>query len=249
MTHSSMLQPTTWQEKVLSKYYRNRPDWVDGTTQFHQLIRELVKPGSNILEIGAGPTNKTTSFLATLGNVTGLDIDPDVTGNEHCKETAVYDGIHIPRETNSFDVVVSNYVSEHVEHPVELCREIHRVLRPGGFYIFRTPNLWHYVSIIAKLTPCWIHNLTANRLRAIPQGSHNPYPIFHRMNTRRTCRKILTQAGFNIVLIKVIEPEPSYGMASRFLFYPFMIWERLLNSSALFENIRANILCVASARK
>lgn len=249
MAHSSMLQPGTWQEKVLSKYYRNRRSWADGTSQFHQLIGELVKLGANILEIGAGPTNKTTSFLATLGNVTGLDVDPDVTSNEHCKETAVYDGIHIPCETNSFDTVVSNYVSEHVEHPVELCREIHRVLRPGGFYIFRTPNLWHYVSIMAKLTPHWIHSLTANRLRTIPQGSHDPYPTFYRMNTSRRCRKILTQAGFNVELIRIIEPEPSYGMASRFLFYPFMIWERLLNSSALFENLRANILGVASAQK
>ena len=249
MTHSSMLQAVTWRANALSKYYYNRPDWVDGTSQFHQLIREFVKPGANILEIGAGLTNKTTAFLSTLGDVTGLDIDPDVKGNEHCKETVVYDGAHIPYETNYFDVAVSDYVCEHVEYPMELCREIRRVLQPGRFYIFRTPNLWHYVSIAAKLSPHWSHKLIANRLRAIPPKSHNPYRTFHRINTGKACRKILTQAGFNIEVIKIIEAEPSYGMVSRFLFYPFMIWERLLNSSTIFENLRANILCVASAEK
>ena len=240
---------STWQRRALDKYYYDRPGWTDGTTQFHDLIKSNIEANAIILELGAGPTNKTTKLLASLGDVTGVDIDPAVKSNHHCKEAIVYDGVYIPCDNHSFDLAVSNYVFEHVEYPLQLCQEIHRVLRPKGHFIFRTPNLWHYISFVAKLTPHWFHDLVANRLRNMDAESHKPYPTFHRMNTRKSCFKYLTKAGFNIVLLKNIETEPSYAMASRFLFYPLMIWERVLNSSLVFENLRSNILCVACANK
>lgn len=247
MTKSNVYSPKTWQQKALLKYYFNRPHWINGTSLFHQLIKNFIKPGSAILEVGAGTTNKTTAFLSTLGKVTGLDIDPEVRDNENCESAFVYDGINIPCETNSFDCIVSDYACEHFENPLELCREFHRVLRPGGLHIFRTPNLWYYVSLVARFTPHWIHNLLANWLRSLPSESHSPYPTFHRMNTKRACRSILEQAGFNVVTLEMIEKEPSYGLRSRFLFYPMLIWERLLNSSPIFQCFRSNILCVSSA--
>ncbi len=247
--NNSTSQQKIWLERCLAKYYHDRPDWIDGTTRLHNLIREFATSRPMILEIGAGPANQTTRFLASLGEVTGVDIDSDVKSNEYCKKTIVYDGMHIPCGKNSYDLVIMNYVCEHIKQPMELCREIHRVLRPEGFYIFRTPNLWHYISLAAWLTPQFFHNLVANRLRNIPAESHAPYPTLHRMNTKRICRKILSQAGFSIKVIKIIEAEPSYGMASRMLFYPMMIWERVLNSSSVFEILRSNILCVAAADK
>ena len=42
-----------------------------------------------------------------------------------------------------------------------------------------------------------------------------------------------------------IEPNPSYGMASRLLFLVFMGYERLVNVSPRLAWLRSNILCVA----
>ena len=108
MAHSSVrFRPSTWQEKVLDKYYRSRTGWTDGTTQFHELVAEALPGNCRILEIGAGPGSRTTQFLSTLGVVTGLDIDPDVAKNPYCDSAIVYDGVHIPCEDGSFDAAVS----------------------------------------------------------------------------------------------------------------------------------------------
>lgn len=40
----------------------------------------------------------------------------------------------------SFDCVVSFQVIEHIENDLQLMREVRRVLRPGGKFIFSTPN-------------------------------------------------------------------------------------------------------------
>uniref|UniRef100_A0A7V4LDN2 SAM-dependent methyltransferase n=1 Tax=Desulfobacca acetoxidans TaxID=60893 RepID=A0A7V4LDN2_9BACT len=194
-----------------------------------------------------GSPTSTTAFLASIGPVTGVDVDPEVHTNTSCTRTLIYDGEHIPLEDETFDAAVCNYVCEHIQKPIVLCREIRRVLREGGVFALRTPNLWHYVSVASRFTPHRLHRLVANRARGLPAGSHEPWPTFYRMNTRRACRKILEQAGFAVLYNHCIEPEPSYAMAARAVFYPAMLWERLLNSTFLLEDLRANILCVAAA--
>jgi SAM-dependent methyltransferase len=45
----------------------------------------------------------------------------------------------IPFEGNTFDVVLCNHVLEHVRDDIHAMREIHRVLKPGGFAILQIP--------------------------------------------------------------------------------------------------------------
>jgi len=50
------------------------------------------------------------------------------------------DGVSLPFETGQFNCVVIVDLLEHVESDSELCREIERVLRPGGTLIANVPN-------------------------------------------------------------------------------------------------------------
>jgi SAM-dependent methyltransferase len=45
----------------------------------------------------------------------------------------------IPFNANKFDVVLCNHVLEHVRDDIQAMREIHRVLKPGGFAILQIP--------------------------------------------------------------------------------------------------------------
>jgi len=235
----------TWQQRALGRYYQGRPGWINGTQRFQALLSTHLAPGGSILEIGAGPPNPMTRFLATIGEVTGIDPDPLVETNDACTRAIVHDASEIPIEDGSFDSIVSNYVLEHIEAPEVMARECWRVLRPGGVIAFRTPNLWHYVSLIARLTPQSFHELIALKAQNAHEDAHDPYPTFHRMNTRSACRRILQGTGFEVLALDCLEGEPSYGLFSRLAFYPMMIWERILNSSDVFEDLRANIFCVA----
>ncbi len=206
--------------ELIQRYYYRVPSFVDGTTEFHWLIRKHCRDAAEILEVGAGPTNPTSAMLATLGKVTGIDISPEVHENVHVSKSYVCDGRRFPFEDGSFDACVSNYVLEHLAEPEEHFREVARVLKPGAPYCFRTPNKWHYVALAARILPHWVHLKLSNRLRGLGREAHDPYPTFYRANSRSTLRRLCKQAGFASVELAMIEKEPSYGVSSVFL--PFL---------------------------
>lgn len=129
-----------WQERWVNKFYDRSTGWVDGTTQFHELCRDNIPRGARICEIGAGPSNQTSRFLATIGEVHGVDIDASVLNNDALASANVVTGDHFPFEDENIDACVSNYVIEHIENPGQHLREVFRILKPGG-YICSGPQI------------------------------------------------------------------------------------------------------------
>jgi SAM-dependent methyltransferase len=233
-----------WQDAWMDRFYRSRPGWVDGTTAFHELCRAAAPAHAKILEVGAGPTNPTSAFLATLGEVHGVDVDDEVRGNVHLASSVVVKGDRFPFPDASFDLAVSNYVVEHVSDARVHMAEIHRVLRDGGRYLFRTPNLLHYVALVSRAVSHRAHKLVANRLRNLASEAHDPWPTVYAMNTPAAVRRHARQVGFEVERLDMVEKEPSYGMAARPLFLAFMTYERIVNSSDRLAPLRANMFVV-----
>jgi SAM-dependent methyltransferase len=236
-------EEASWQERYLDRFYLSRPNWINGTTEFHQMICKRLASHGEILELGPGPNNQTSDYLAkSFASLDGLDLDEEAKGNSALRKIYISAGEVWPIPDASYDAVVANYVLEHLQNPAATFAEVTRVLRQGGFFFFRTPNLFYYVSLVSRFSPLWFHRLVANRLRNLPAGYHDPYPTFYRANSCRKVRALASVLGLQVIDLFTIEKEPSYGMASRALFFPFMAYERLVNCSEIFSPFRANIL-------
>lgn len=234
-----------WQEAWSNRFYRSRSGWQDGTTEFHGICKQIVPPGGQILEIGAGPTNPTSALLSSLGEVHGVDISEEVRGNVHLASAAVVGPRdRYPFPDASFDVAISDYVVEHVDDPATHLREIARVLKPGGRYAFRTPNLFHYVAAVSRLTPHRVHTLISNRLRNHDASVHEPWPTVYAMNTPGAVRRFAKRLGFEVETLRMVEKDPSYGMSARPLFLAFMAYERVVNATERLAPFRANMFVV-----
>jgi len=229
-------------DRLFQKYYYSDPAFVDGTTQFHRFCCERIRAGAKILEIGAGPSNRTSAYLASIGTVVGVDVSDEVLGNQFLATADVYGGNILPYEDASFDACVSDFVLEHIVEPAEHFLQVARVLKPGGTYCFRTPNLLHYVAIASWVLPHSLHRGFANRLRGLDGGHHEPYPTVYRANTRSVIRRMCQSVGLGLEDMLLIEKEPSYGRAHSLLFFAMLAYERLVNSARILETFRVNIL-------
>jgi len=68
----------------------------------------------------------------------------DVSSSEYYQKApdVIWDGVQIPFNDSSADVVLLTEVVEHLSHPDQVLAEIFRVLKPGGKLIGTTPFFW-----------------------------------------------------------------------------------------------------------
>ncbi len=230
-------------QALFQRFYYSNPKFRDGTTTFHRLCARHFHPGARVLEIGPGPANKTSTFLGSFVELIGVDVSMEIRSNPALRAAYRYDGRRLPFRDRSFDGCISNYVLEHVEDPEAHFREVARVLRRGGVYCFRTPNLWHYVTLGSKLLPHGFHLRWANWLRDL-DGAHEPYRSYYRLNTGAKVVRLAQAAGLEALELDYIEAEPFYGRRHAALFYPMMLYERLVNATERLAPLRMNILAV-----
>jgi SAM-dependent methyltransferase len=242
--------PTDWRTAYLQKYYFDVPGIPDPGKQWLDLVRRNVPRGANVLEIGGGPVSWTTQVIKeNSASIVGLDIDELVRTNPLLDQAFVYDGGEFPLPDASIDVAVSRWVNEHLPDPELHFKEVQRILAPGGVYVFRTVNLYHYKTVVARLIPPSVQIPLVRWLSHMAPGEHDPYPTYYRANTRHRIASLCRTAGLVPVSIDMSESYPSYGMAFRGLFFTFMAYERLVNSSKRLEGLRHTIDCVVRRPK
>ncbi len=228
-------------QTLKEKYYADTK--YDGTSLFGGWLRSFASPEAKVLNLGGPATNSNTcSLKGEVAEVVGADIDPAVLFNSGLDRAAVISGGKLDFDSGYFDIVYSDYVLEHVEKPLEFLSEVHRVLKPGCSFFFRTPNVFHYVGIISAVTPHGFHEALANLVRGYDEGAHEPWPAFYRMNSRPVLKRLAKATGFHEVELRMIECNPAYLEFHALPFYLGVGYERLVNSHRIFSGMRANIL-------
>lgn len=104
----------------------------------------LLTPGTRVLEIGCGVGTIVHRLTAQGCCAVGVDIAPSALEYGRQKYPGV--DLHVgpaeqlPFAHDSFDVVLSFDLLEHVGKVNRHLAEVRRILRAGGHYLFQTPN-------------------------------------------------------------------------------------------------------------
>jgi SAM-dependent methyltransferase len=226
----------SWLDQKLYPDHRDR--WDDELLR--QRILQRLGHGSRVLDLGAGAGRVTQmDFRGRAGWIAGVDLDEAVKGNPLLDEAHVTDGEQLPFANESFDLVFSDNVFEHVARPDRVFAEVHRVLRPGGSFLLKTPNRWHYAMLIARLTPLWFHRF-ANRLRGRP--SEHTFPTLYRANTASRLRQLGERSGFRIVAIEAVEGRPEYLRITAPSYLLGWAYERVVNATPKLAGLRVVLI-------
>lgn len=101
-------------------------------------VKQMAKGAGNldIADIGCGPSKHPGSVGVDVVAQAGVDVVHNL------------DQLPWPLEDGSFDLVLCNHLVEHVDDFVATVRELHRILKPGGYLIVRTPHYSHVDSFV-----------------------------------------------------------------------------------------------------
>ena len=109
----------------------------------------------DVLEIGSGSGLQLQAISKVARSAVGLEL----AGGQYFRIPSLnvheYDGLHIPFPSDSFDVVFSSNVMEHIGEQRQINNEIRRVLRSEGRVIHVMPtrvwriltSLFHYPAL------------------------------------------------------------------------------------------------------
>jgi len=124
---------------------------------------------TSILDVGCGAGFLANPLAGEGYQVTGIDMSEDslsVARRFDSTKSVNYmhaDAYSLPFPDHSFDVVTAMDFLEHVEDPASVIKELSRVLKPGGIFIFHTfnRNFLAYLVII-KLVEWLVKNTPKN---------------------------------------------------------------------------------------
>lgn len=192
---------------------------VDGTVEFYQRIHSLLRPDMKVVDFGAGRgaflddpvlyRRRLRQLKDHVDEVIGVDVDASVLENPCLTQAEVITpGERLPFESGSIDLMISDFVFEHVTDPGWAAHEIERVLRPGGWLCVRTPNRWGYIGLGARSVPNRLH---APLLRVFQPGKkeRDTFPTSYRLNSPRDLKRHFPEHTFEHI-VYTMNNEPAY---------------------------------------
>ena len=122
-----------------NKEYSDRHIQNIGSWEIPSMVRHLVFSSKNILDLGCGDGGTVSGIIRKYPSkkVTGVDISPrriDSLKERFPKKRFICGDVCSTKlKDNSFDLIISTQVIEHVEDDKKMVREMHRLLKKGGF--------------------------------------------------------------------------------------------------------------------
>ena len=213
-------------EKAYTKLYHELP-WLNEYTdtenqitaekEYKKWVRAIGKKPKLIYEIGTGK-GKMIQYLDSIGySCKGTEITKErgekfLSGSKTV-QLGNTDGIHLDQfeEKNSYDIVLSNQVIEHLHPDDKLAhfKGVKAILKEGGYYIFSTPHLLtgpHDVSRVFE--------------KEVAEGMHLKEYSFSELTT------IAKEAGFKKISLAVNLP-----FMNQLYFKIFLLSEKILLQS------------------
>jgi SAM-dependent methyltransferase len=150
----------------------------------------LLKPNYKILEVGCGIGNIVFELTKQGHDIIGRDISGEAIAHGHKKYPDINIDVQPAEELNfeneTFDIVLSFDLFEHVVQIDKHIIEVFRVLRPGGYYMFQTPNKYS--------------NIIFETLKTRTLQWRNYHPSLH---SPGQLKRRLSRHGFDVRFVKM----------------------------------------------
>ena len=209
---------------------------VDGSIEFYGRVQALLRDDMTVLDFGAGrgtwyeddrcAARKDTRLIkGHVATVIGCDVDSAVLENRSVDRAMVVRlDEPLPVESSSIDLIVSDYVFEHVTDVDWFAAEIDRLLKPGGWICARTPSRFCYVALFARLVSNRRHATVLKRVQP-SRKEVDVFPTAYRLNTRKMLSRSFPPPKYrNCSYFYSAEPSYHFGNIILFRILQFVHW-------------------------
>ena len=216
----------------------NLSNYRSTTNYIKDKIFILVETSQFILDAGCGRWNRM--FLPGKSSCwVGCDTDfQSVKDNKQINFGIVSDIQHQGFQQDTFDLIVTNDVVEHLENPKSFIRSCHKMLKKNGYLVIATPNMYSLYGILVSITPYWVKQNIFKIIFGI--GCANEV-YYYRLNTPNTLKTVLSANGFSKISVVLLNKLSSGSFKVRLLWF----WYYYLCKIPIMRKFSPGLLCIA----
>jgi len=198
--------------------------------EIEALVRKTRMRG-RILDLGCGDGRVSSTMFSCAQHSsdkketnTLIGIDPDIEDSANAKRSGFYERVHtcsasaIPEENGSFDFCFANSVIEHIPNIDEVLKEVSRVLKPYGKFIFTVPST--EFERLMKTSRFWAEKFSGGDLEKYSRMMNTRLAVYHYFDHKET-EAMLKNVGLEIIQEEYYFPESAVRM-----------WESISNHTA-----------------
>lgn len=203
------------QNAYRASYAAAHPGWQPATARYEALVRCYLQRGDRLLDLGCGRGGVLEQLGPAAARAVGLDPDLPSLAEHRLPRLprAVAAASALPIASGSLDAVICSWVLEHLPDPLATFREVARVLRPGGAFVFLTPGGASPAALLNRA-------LRPVQARLVPllygRTERDTFPVLYRANSPRQIIQAAAGAGLALEHLERIE-DPTY-----FAFHPLL---------------------------
>ena len=221
--------PLDIQNEWRNRYRRLRPSWFPSGEVYEATIRGFLDADMRMLDLGCGRGGIPEKLVNEPLGIFGVDAHWDSLAGYRCAQIHLCSGdsVRLPYPTGTFQIVIAAWLMEHLDTPQDTLLEIRRVLKPGGHFIFLTPNGRNPLLIANRLS-IWIPALQRALVpRIYGRMPDDTFPPYYRANTIPTIQRLAHESKLRLISLEVIR-DPTYLAFNEFMFRALVMLEDLL---------------------
>lgn len=214
-------------EKILMAQIGENINWLDLGCGHHLLPQWRFEQEKELINRAAG--------------VVGLDYDfPSLLKHRTISKRIQGTIDQLPFKDNFFDAATANMVVEHLDNPRVQFAEVNRTLKPGGIFIFHTPNEHGYFSMIRKAVPKGIVKKMAKALDG--RDCEDVFEVHYQANNREKIERLAEETNFTVEKIKYVSSDAVTALVPP-LAVAELLWIKVLMSKKL-GRFRTNLIVI-----
>jgi SAM-dependent methyltransferase len=215
---------------------------------YEALLDRYVGSDTRWLDLGCGRrllapwrSDAERQLVARCRELVGIDQDLASLRDNTVTPLLCFGAIgQLPFRPSTFSLVTANMVVEHLADPGNEFREIHRVLAPGGLFVFHTPNVEGYPTSVARRLPDGMKRFLALGLEG--RSAADVFPTHYRANSSADLRALAAAVGFEIVELRFVSTSAVFAIVPPVAFVE-LLFLRTLAAEHKAER-RSNIIAV-----
>lgn len=216
------------QNELRQQYQQQHPGWRPATEVYADLVRDCLRPSSFVLDIGCGRGGLVEQLAHPLTQIVGIDPDWESL-REHRLNVPrlVAFSDDLPFGHNRFDLAFASWVLEHLADPLRTFQALSRVLRPGGAFVFITPNGRHPLAQLnrglGRLGQVQGHLVE----RFYGRAAEDAFPTYYGANSEAAIKSLCQQSGLELELLTAVA-DPTYLAFNQAMFRLMCAFEEKL---------------------